>query len=189
MQARALSPLSRALSVALISVFFGTSSILSCGIKVSSGTPDGSPTPPPASPSPELEASPTPPPDPIYEGVFSAEPDALRFGDVVISTTVRKDVYFRNNSPERVYLNGFVVNSTFPCFAGQYVKVCDWDMEGDTPPPLPEYLLEGETVGFCVNFNPAQPGNFKGSLTLLSDSGNPSIPLTGTGVAASSSFE
>lgn len=155
---------------------------LSCGIKISDGNPD-SPTPALTSPLPEVTPSPTPPLDPIYEGSFTVEPDALRFGDVPTGTSVRKDVYFKNESGDKVYITSYTTNSTFPCFVGDYIKVCDWDMEGDTPPPMPEFLLPGETMGFCVKFNPTQTGNFKGAFTIFSDHGNPSIPLTGTGVS------
>lgn len=156
-------------------LMFGSLNLLVGGCKFSDGVDDDdlvSPTPVPEySPTPEVE--PTPPP---VEILIAAEPNALRFTSTEVSESSTLAVYFRNAGTKTYTIQELQLTQTFPAYSRMWIK-------DDPCDPDPTVLKPNGSLGVMVTFRPAQPGNFKGALTLITGEDNPTVSITGTGVA------
>lgn len=152
----------------------GMFTLPSCGISVADRD-DDSPTPS-GSPSPGSDITPEPTPEPVTINI-AAEPNSLRFGTVEQSESKTLTVFFRNAGTLTYNIREYQLTQTFPAYSATW-----YQEERCTLPP--SKLAPGESVGVNVTFRPAQPGNFKASLTLLTEQGdNPSVAITGTGAS------
>lgn len=155
-------------------VVLGMFTLPSCGVSVADRD-DDSPTPN-GSPTPGGYYTPEPTPDPVTINI-AAEPNSLRFGSVEQSESKTLTVFFRNGGTLTYNIREYQLTQTFPAYAATW-----YQEERCTLPP--SKLEPGESVGVNVTFRPAQPGNFKASLTLLTEQGdNPSVSITGTGIS------
>lgn len=106
-------------------------------------------------------------------GTLSASPTTVAFGDVVVGKTSSSTVSFRSGSSGAVKITQLNVSGQSFAIGGQA--------------DLPITVLAGETYDLDVQFSPDAMGAAVGQITVNTISptnGTTTIPLTGTGVAA-----
>ena len=106
---------------------------------------------------------------PQVKYLVTTNPSKLQFGNVQVGNTA--------NLYETITNVGHVnINGTSATIAG-----AGFSYSGLS---FPLTLAPGHSVTFTATFIPASSGNFTGTMTLYSDKGSLSIPLTGTGISA-----
>jgi hypothetical protein len=106
---------------------------------------------------------------PQVKYLVTTNPSKLQFGNVQVGNTA--------NLYETITNVGHVnISGTSASIAGT-----GFSYSGLT---FPLTLAPGHSITFTATFTPPSSGNFTGTLTLYSDKGSLSIPLTGTGIAA-----
>jgi nitrogen fixation protein FixH len=104
----------------------------------------------------------------LAPGSLTPNPSSLNFGGVQVGNKLQLNETLTNSG-------GVNVNVSQASTAGT-----GFTMSGLTPPLL---LTPGQHYTFTVTFTPPSPGNYSGSVSIVSDASNPnlSIPLSGTG--------
>jgi hypothetical protein len=105
----------------------------------------------------------------LAPGSLNPNPSSLNFGSVQVGNKLQLSETLTNSG-------GVNVNISQAMIAGT-----GFTMSGLTPPLI---LAPGQHYTFTVTFTPPSPGNYTGSVSIVSDASNPnlSIPLSGTGV-------
>jgi hypothetical protein len=104
----------------------------------------------------------------LAAGALTASPSSLGFGNVQVANNLQLSETLTNSG-------GVDVNISQATIAGT-----SFSMSGLNPPLL---LTPGQHYTFTVTFTPPTPGNYTGSVSIVSDASKPNlgIPLTGTG--------
>jgi hypothetical protein len=104
----------------------------------------------------------------LAPGSLTPSPSSLSFGNVQVGNKLQLSETLTN-------AGGVNVNVAQATIAG-----AGFTMHGLTPPLV---LTPGQHYTFTVTFTPPSPGNYTGSVSVVSDASNPnlSIPLSGTG--------
>ena len=104
----------------------------------------------------------------LAPGSLTPSPSSLSFGSVQVGNKLQLSETLTNSG-------GVNVNVSQVTIAGTA-----FTMNGLTPPLV---LTPGQHYTFTVTFTPPSPGNYTGSVSIVSDASNPnlSIPLGGTG--------
>ncbi len=99
---------------------------------------------------------------------LSASPATLAFGQVPTSGTVTQSVSVTNTGTSTTTITGATAPKA-PFTAGSL-------------PPSGTTLAAGASVSIPVTFSPTAPGNFSGSVTVKSSSGNVTVAITGSAI-------
>jgi hypothetical protein len=104
----------------------------------------------------------------LAPGSLTPSPSSLNFGSVQVGNKLQLSGTLTNSG-------GVNVNISQAAVAGT-----GFTMSGLTPPLV---LTPGQHYTFSVTFTPPSPGDYTGSVSIVSDASNPnlSIPLSGTG--------
>ena len=104
----------------------------------------------------------------LAAGALTASPSSLGFGNVQVGNNQQLSEVLTNTGESDVHISQATVSGT------------GFTMSGLNPPLL---LTPGQHFTFTVIFTPPSPGNYGGSVSVVSDASNPNlgIPLTGTG--------
>jgi Abnormal spindle-like microcephaly-assoc'd, ASPM-SPD-2-Hydin len=104
----------------------------------------------------------------LAPGSLAPSPSSLNFGSVQVGNKLQLSETLTNTG-------GVNVNISQAAIAGT-----GFTMSGLT---APQVLTPGQHYTFTVTFTPPSPGNYTGSVSIVSDASNPnlSIPLSGTG--------
>lgn len=101
---------------------------------------------------------------------FAASPASLSFGNVTAGTTHSLSDSIKNTGTRSVTISAVTVSGT-----GYHISGLS----------LPLTLQGGQSTKFSVSFAPSASGTSNGSLRVTTSVGSATVPLTGTGVAAS----
>jgi hypothetical protein len=109
----------------------------------------------------------------VTAGTLVASANALSFGNVTVGQTATSSVSLKNASAETVQISQISVAGTSFTLTSQNA--------------VPVTVAGGASVSVSVQFSPTAVGSAAGTLTLVNNStgGNMTVPLSGTGTAAS----
>jgi Abnormal spindle-like microcephaly-assoc'd, ASPM-SPD-2-Hydin len=106
--------------------------------------------------------------DGLAAGALTPSPSSLGFGNVQVGNNQQLSETLTNSGGSNVRVSQATISGT------------GFSMSGLNPPLV---LTPGQHFTFTVTFTPPSPGNYDGSVSVVSDASNPNlaIPLTGTG--------
>lgn len=104
----------------------------------------------------------------LAAGALTPSPSSLGFGNVQIGNNQQLTETLTNSGGVNVNISQATLSGT------------GFSMSGLNPPLV---LTPGQRFTFTVTFTPPSPGNYSGSISVVSDASNPNlaIPLSGTG--------
>jgi len=104
----------------------------------------------------------------LAAGALTPSPSSLGFGNIQVGNNQQLSETLTNSGGTNVNISQATISGT------------GFSMNGLSPPLI---LTPGQHFTFTVTFTPPSPGNYSGSVSVVSDASNPNlaIPLTGTG--------
>ena len=104
----------------------------------------------------------------LAAGSLTPSPSSLGFGNIQVGNNQQLSETLTNSGGTSVNISQATISGT------------GFSMNGLSPPLV---LTPGQHFTFTVTFTPPSPGNYGGSVSVVSDASNPNlaIPLTGTG--------
>ena len=104
----------------------------------------------------------------LAAGALTPNPSSLSFGNVQDGSNQQQSETLTNTGGTNVNINQATISGT------------GFSMSGLNPPLQ---LTPGQRITFPVTFAPTSPGNYTGSVAIVSDASNPNltVPLSGTG--------
>ena len=107
----------------------------------------------------------------LAAGALTPSPSSVGFGNVQVGNNQQLSETLTNSGGSNVNISQATISGT------------GFSMSGLNPPLV---LTPGQQFTFAVTFTPPSPGNYSGSVSVVSDASNPNlaIPLSGTGIPA-----